>query len=84
MIGLGIGITAQQRRGVSAILRAIDRIFPDYLDGDVLVCAVPSFPEWHLAIGAHQGDLLDCAWPTPGSDGTGAYSPLDCTTEIPA
>lgn len=64
-------------------LDGIDRMFPGYLSGERLICATPSDSAWHLAVGAHQGALLDCTWPTPGSAGTGAYSTLDCDTEIP-
>ena len=81
----GFALTALRRRGgASAVLSAIARIFPGYLSGAQLVCATPNDAAWHLAVGAHQGALLDCSWPTPGSPGSGIYSTLDCSTEIPA
>ena len=80
---LGIG-RRRRRRSPLAILHAIERLFPGYLSGEALNCAVPPFPEWHLAAGAWQGSLLDCAWPTPGADGVGVYDNLDCMTEPPA
>jgi hypothetical protein len=71
-------------RPVSEVLRMLERMFPGYLSGARLVCAVPSDPLWHLAAGGEQGSILDCAYPVPGAEPeTGYYAILDCEQEIP-
>ena len=73
-----------RERGPSRMLARIRTLFPGYLDGSRLDCAVPPAPEWHMAVGAVAGVLVDCGWPAPGGSATGPYAPFDCTTEIPA
>lgn len=65
-------------------LRAINRMFPGYLRGGMLICRAPNDPLWHFTVSAMQGNVLDCTYPTPDTTPEGgAYLTLDCSTENP-
>jgi len=75
----------RQRGSVgSPVIRAINALFPGYLDGTLFVCGTPADPAWHIAAGAHAGTVFDCNWPAPGAPGTGLYATFDCNAGIPA